>query len=110
VYAKMALNLIERILAAKRKTTTWTPMGGPVGGERYPSRVQYKNVMPIVPSEPFTMLLFFSFSTVKRVNGKLRQPDQMNQYSSIRGTEDFFDMQIELIRRVLMMKMEYLKA
>jgi hypothetical protein len=44
--------------------------------------------------------------TVKRVDGKLRQLDRMTQYSSIRGTEYFFDMQIELIRRVPTMKME----
>jgi hypothetical protein len=33
--------------------------------------------------------------TVKRVDGKLRQADRMTQYSNIRGTEHFFDMQIE---------------
>jgi hypothetical protein len=48
-----------------------------------------------------------SLHTVKRVDGKLRQPDQMTQYSSIMGTEHFFDMQIELIRRVPTMKAEY---
>ncbi len=37
--------------------------------------------------------------TVKRVDGKLRQLDRMTQYSSVRGMEHFFDMQIELIRR-----------
>ncbi len=37
--------------------------------------------------------------TVKRVDGKLRQLDRMTQYSSIRGMEHFFDMQIELIWR-----------
>jgi hypothetical protein len=48
--------------------------------------------------------------TVKRVDGKLSQPDRMMQYSSIRGTEHFFDMQIELIRRVPTMKMKYFEA
>jgi hypothetical protein len=43
--------------------------------------------------------------TVKRVDGKLRQTDWMTQFSSIRGTEHFLDMQIELIRQVSTMKM-----
>ncbi len=44
--------------------------------------------------------------TVKRDDGKLRrQTDWMTQFSSIRGTEHFFDMQIELIRQVPTMKM-----
>jgi hypothetical protein len=47
------------------------------------------------------------FYTVKRVDGKLPQPDQMTQYSSIRGMEHFFDMQIELIRRFQTMKTKY---
>jgi hypothetical protein len=45
--------------------------------------------------------------TVKRVEGKLRQPDWMTQYSSIRVTEHFFDMLIKFIRRVSTKKMEY---
>ena len=44
--------------------------------------------------------------TVKRVDGKLRQLDRMTQYSSISGTEHFFDMQIKLIRRVLILVTE----
>jgi len=48
--------------------------------------------------------------TVQRVDGKLRQPARMTQYSSIRGTEHFFYMLIELIRRFVMMKMDYFEA
>jgi hypothetical protein len=48
--------------------------------------------------------------TVKRVDGKLRQPARMTQYSSIRGTEHFFYRLIELIRRFLTMKMDYFEA
>jgi len=48
--------------------------------------------------------------TVKKVDGKLRQPDRMTQYSSIRVTEHFFDMLIKLIRRVSTKKMEYFEG
>jgi len=48
--------------------------------------------------------------TVKRVDGKLCQLDQMTQYSSIRGMEHFFDMQIELTRRLPTMKTKYFDA
>jgi hypothetical protein len=48
--------------------------------------------------------------TVKRVDGKLRQPDRMTQYSSIRMTEHFFDMLNNLIRRFATMKMEYFEG
>jgi hypothetical protein len=48
--------------------------------------------------------------TVKRVDGKLRHPDRMTQYSSIRGMEHFFDMQIELIRQFPTIKTKYLDA
>jgi hypothetical protein len=48
--------------------------------------------------------------TVKRVDGKLRQPDRMTQYSSIRVTEHFFNMLIKLIRRVPTKKMEYFEG
>jgi hypothetical protein len=48
--------------------------------------------------------------TVKRVDGKLRQPDRMTQYSSIRVTEHFFDMLIKFIRRVSTKKMEYFEG
>jgi hypothetical protein len=45
--------------------------------------------------------------TVKRVDGKLRQLDRMTQYSSISGTENFFYLQIKLIRWVLKMVTDY---
>jgi hypothetical protein len=48
--------------------------------------------------------------TVKRVDGKLRQPDRMTQYSCIRGTEEFFDRQSEVFRRVTTMRIEYFDA
>ncbi len=48
--------------------------------------------------------------TVKRVDGKLRQPDRMTQYSSIRVTEHFFDMLIKFIQRVSTKKMEYFEG
>jgi hypothetical protein len=48
--------------------------------------------------------------TEKRVDGKLRQPDRMTQFSSIIVTEHFFDMLIKLIRRVSSKKMEYFEG
>jgi hypothetical protein len=54
--------------------------------------------------------VFLRQYTVKRVDKKLRQPDRMKQYSSIRGMEHFFDMQIELIRRFATMKTKYFEA
>ncbi len=48
-----------------------------------------------------------SLCTVKRVDGKL---DRITQYSSISGTENLFDMQIKLIRRVPTMVTEYFEA
>ncbi len=56
------------------------------------------------------IIWFWRPHTVKRVDGKLRQPARMTQYSSIRGTEHFFYMLIELIRRFPTMKMDYFEA
>ncbi len=56
------------------------------------------------------LLFFLATHTVKRVDGKLHQPDRMTQYSSIRVTEHFFDMLIKLIRRVPTKKMEYFEG
>ncbi len=60
----------------------------------------------------FVFLPFLPFPTytVKRVDGKLRPPDWMTQYSSIRGMEHFSDMQIELIRRFPTIKTKYFDA
>ncbi len=75
-----------------------------VRGPRFSSlKIHYKPIDNIFTSK-------FSQYTVKRVDGKLRQPDRMTQYSSIRGTEHLFDMQIELIRWVPTIKTEYFEA
>jgi hypothetical protein len=63
-----------------------------------------------IPSHAGECVPPLRFHTVKRVDGKLRQPDRMTQYSSIRVTEHFFDMLIKLIRRVPTKKTEYFEG
>ncbi len=55
----------------------------------------------------FNFVTFNLSYTVKKVDKKLRQPDRMTQYSSIRVTEHFIDMLIKLTRQFPTMKMEY---
>jgi hypothetical protein len=77
--------------------------------EKLQNNAQHQGFWPL-PNLLSTVTFLIDPYTVKRVDGKLRQPDRMTQYSSIRVTEHFFDMLIKLIRRVSTKKMEYFEG